>query len=151
MDTVADAPADSRDISQDQNGTVLAWAKNVEDHLYDLYIAGEGGVNASLACAEMFAGCTDLKYIDFRGCFHTTGATSMREMFYNCTSLKELDVTCLDTSSVTDMSSMFYGLNPECELTIDLDTVDTSNVTEYENFMYYGDTVNGVPWTNLFN
>lgn len=27
---------------------------------------------------------------------------------------------------------------------------NTSYVTEYDNFMYYGDEINGVPWTDLF-
>lgn len=118
---------------------------------YILYIGAEGGVNASIACKEMFADCINLKYIDFRGCFHTNGAANMEKMFYNCSNLRSLDVTCLDTSSVTNMNSMFYGLNNACRLTIDLNSFDTSHVTDYENFMYYGNTINGIPWTKLFH
>lgn len=151
----------SWDVSEAQDGSVMAWyglllserknSQGRKEYVQGnaLYIGAEGGVNASLACERLFADCSELKIIDLRG-FHTTGATSMKEMFYNCTSLRELDVTGLDTSSVTDMSAMFYGLNAECKLTIDLNTFDTSNVTEYDKFMYYGDTIDGIPWTELF-
>ena len=148
------------DVSEAQDGSVWAWyADGHPDDVstcdrrcdYILYIGAEGGVNASLACNEMFANCTDLKYIDFRGCFHTNGAVNMEKMFYNCSNLRSLDVTCLDTSGVTNMNRMFYGLNNACRLTIDLNSFDTSHVTDYENFMYYGNTINGIPWTKLFH
>jgi len=146
----------SWDVSEAQDGSVMAWyklllSKRKPEYIggFALYIGAEGGVNASLACERLFADCSELKIVYLDDC-HTTGATSMKEMFYNCTSLRELDLTGLDTSSVTDMSAMFYGLSAGCELTIDLDTFDTSNVTEYDKFMYYGDTINGIPWTDLF-
>ena len=148
------------DVSAAQDGSVWAWYMKYSHPSdttscdmscnYVLYIGAEGGVNASLACAEMFAGCTDLKYIDFRGCFHTVGATSMEKMFYNCRSLREVDVTCFNTSDVTNMSNMFYGINASCNIIMDLNRFNTSNVTEYDNFMYYGEQINGVPWPDLF-
>lgn len=148
------------DVSEAQDGSVWAWygfghpadVESCDGQCdYILYIGAEGGVNASLACAELFAGCTELEHIDFRGCFHTVGATSMEKMFYNCEALREIDVSCFNTSDVTNMSNMFYGINSSCKITIDLNRFHTTNVTEYDNFMYYGDEINGVPWTDLFN
>lgn len=147
------------DVSEAQDGSVWAWygfghpadVESCDGQCdYILYIGAEGGVNGSLACPELFARCTELEYIDFRGCFHTVGATSMEKMFYNCEALHEIDVCCFNTSDVTNMSNMFYGINASCKITIDLNRFNTAKVTAYNNFMYYGDTINGVPWTDLF-
>lgn len=147
------------DVSEAQDGSVMAWysSKHLDgmytcDALCDaiLYIGAEGGVNASQACAGLFADERRLLAVDFNDSFYTTGAVSMEKMFYNCSSLKALDLTCLDTSGVTDMSNMLYGLNNDCVLNFAPDSFDTSHVTKYDNFMYYGIEIAGIPWTELF-
>ncbi len=61
----------------------------------------------------------------------TSEVTDMSSMFYWCNSLKEIDVSNFNTSKVTDMSFMFY----HCEQITDLDLsgFDTSNVTSMSN------------------
>ena len=54
--------------------------------------------------------------------------------FYCLTSLLSIDLTYLDTSKVTDMSSMFYGCNALDSL--DVSNFDTSNVTNMSNMFY---------------
>ena len=47
----------------------------------------------------------------------------MSGMFSGCSSLASLDLSSLDTSSVTSMSSMFYGCSSLASL--DLSSLDT--------------------------
>ena len=125
LDTLADAPADCWDVSQDQNGLVLAWVEPNETK-YDLYIAGEGGINAK-NCAKLFAGYSNAERIDLNGNFHTDYAEDMTSLFDNCHSVKNLDVSDFNTEHVTSM----YGMFAECQslMTLDVSNFDTSNVT----------------------
>ena len=152
LDTVADAPEDSWDISEDGDGSVLAWMTG-EAPAYDLYIAGEGGVRAPENCYGLFAGyanatsitfgtafdtslVTDMSYM-FSSCnsltalglrnFDTSHVTNMASMFSTCFSLRDLDISSFDTSLVTDMSCMFTGL---CLTDLDVSNFDTSSVTD---------------------
>ena len=61
----------------------------------------------------------------------TSNYTSMSSMFSSCSSLKSLDVSNFDTSNVTNMSSMFYNCSSFTSL--DLSNWDTSNVTSMGN------------------
>ena len=58
----------------------------------------------------------------------------MNSMFFKCSSLKELDLSNLDTNSVTNMSNMFYKCSSLTSL--DLSSFNTSNV-KYMNHMFY--------------
>ena len=52
----------------------------------------------------------------------------MSQMFQNCLSLAKIDVSHFDTSKVTDMSYMFYGLYYNLT-SLDVSNFDTRNVT----------------------
>ena len=147
LDTTADAPGDSWDISEDGNGSVLAWVTGQAPE-YDLYIAGEGGVRAPKNCFGLFGGYIKAKSISFGTAFDTSEVTDMSYMFASCVSLTNLDVRNFNTSRVTNMKRMFgtfsgmgnpsdssfdtllatlYGCN---DLTaLDLSSFDTSHVT----------------------
>ena len=45
LDRLDAAPEECWDVSEEQNGLVLAWVEE-DGTFYDLYIAGEGGINA---------------------------------------------------------------------------------------------------------
>ena len=116
LDTLQDAPEKAWDVSEAGDGRVLAWVVP-NGELYDLYIGAEGGIRATEACEELFAGYCNVQQIHGMDALHTEGATSMRGMFIWCWSLTSLDVRGLDTSNVQDMSDVFYS----CEALTGLD------------------------------
>ena len=65
----------------------------------------------------------------------TSKVTNMSSMFGNCQNLKEINVSKFDTSNVTDMSNMFYFCKSLA--TLDVSHLDTSKVTKM-NTMFYG-------------
>lgn len=116
------------DVSQAQDGTVLAWVKEGEDGLYDLCIAGNGGVNLPENCASLFAEYDHAKVISFNDCVCTTKATNMYGMFQNCWELARIGAGLINTASVTDMSDMFSSCLSLGWL--DMTMSDTGNVTD---------------------
>ena len=111
LDTLAEAPEDAWDVSYNQDRSVLAWTQKnwkYSDFALDLYIAGEGGVNGSMAAASLFHGYAELATIHFNDSFFTEDAEDMSSMFAYCRRLGSVDLTQLDTSSAVDMSRMFY-------------------------------------------
>ena len=63
--------------------------------------------------------------------FNTSSVTNMASMFSGCHSLKSIDLYDIDTSSVTDMNNMFN----DCKAleTLDLSSFDTSLVTNMDS------------------
>lgn len=127
LSTVKDAPVDAWDVSVDHSGSVLAWVIRNGD-LYDLYIAGNGGVNGVYACQNLFTGYVNLTNIDFADSFHTEQSINMSRMFFNCHSLTKLDLSSFNTENVTDMSAMFRGCTKLGKL--DLRNFNTDNITD---------------------
>ena len=127
LDTVADAPEDAWDISEDGDGSVLAWVTG-EAPAYDLYIAGEGGVRAPEDCSFLFNGYEKAISITFGTVFDTSEVTSMWSMFAGCEKLADLDVHNFDTSHVTNMVGMFAACSELSNL--DVSNFDTSLVTD---------------------
>lgn len=136
LDSLSGAPADAWDASENGDRSVLGWAVPNGD-LYDITIAGDGGVSASSASNYghyLFYLMRNVRSIRFNGCFDTSNVTSMHLMFGFCDSLVELDLSGIDTSNVTSMEAMFaesYSLEE-----IDLSRFDTSNVTNMEAIFY---------------
>lgn len=124
--SLANAPGNAWDVSQAQDGRVLAWVTDTESGLYDLHIAGDGGVQLPENCAYLFAGYNAPIY--FNNCVSTANVTSMYYMFYEYGERQtSLDLSCFDTGSVTDMRGMFFG----CEnlTSLDVSGFDTGGVT----------------------
>ena len=163
LDTLSGAPSDAWDVSQAQDGSVLAWVEpqNEASTLFSLYIAGEGGVWAPEDCTYLLAYFRSMKSLDFNNCFYlencrtmqgmffrdgaleqlelpedwdTSTVTNMSELFYSCSSIQELDVGVLDTSAVKTMEYMFA----RCESlhTLDLRTFNTSQVTNMGSMFF---------------
>ena len=134
LDTTADAPEDAWDISEKENGSVLAWVTG-QAPAYDLYIAGEGGVQAPRYCSYLFKGYANATSITFGTAFDTSEVWSMGGMFSGCEKLTNLDVHNFDTSQVTDMTGMFSQCS---ELSIlDVNSFDTSHETDM-TVMFFG-------------
>lgn len=122
-----EAATDSWDVSQNQDGTVLAWVKP-NGALYDLFIGAEGGVVAPEDCTCLFLDYINLRQIEFNDAFDTANVTSMSSMFDGCSSLSKLDVSNFDTANVTDMYAMFDNCNSLA--TLDVSGFDTTNVMD---------------------
>ena len=105
LDTLNGAPEDAWDVSQYGDGSVKAWAVKNED-LYDLTIAGKGGVSAPPDCSVLFCGYKNAKSFNFGSAFHTENVTDMRYMF-SCGGMRGLNLSSFLTDKVTDMSAMF--------------------------------------------
>ena len=69
--------------------------------------------------------------------FDTSSVTNMSRMFYSCSNLTTLDLSSFDTSSVTNMSYMFSYCSKLT--TLDLPSFDTSSVTNM-SYMFYSCT-----------
>lgn len=158
--SIQNAPEDAVDVSQQQNGKVLAWTVP-NGELYDLYLAAEGGIYAPADSMQLFGYFTNVQKIEFNGVFftdnvvdasgmfykdeklvemdvsgfRTANMTNMSFMFSYCYLLEKLDVSCFDTAKVTDMNTMFQ----RCESlrTLDVSGFDTANVTDMQ-YMFNG-------------
>lgn len=125
--TLSGAPADAWDVSQDQDGSVLAWL--VKDSKgQHMILAADGIIKAPQNCHGMFHNQSGTQAIRFNGCLDTSEVTDMGGMFGLCRGLTELDLTGFDTSRVTDMSGMFMFCGSIG--TLDLSSFDTANVTD---------------------
>ena len=82
----------------------------------------------------MFSGCMSLASLDLSP-LDTSKVTDMSSMFSYCSSLASLDLSPLDTSKVADMSCMFQDCSKLASL--DLSPLDTSKVTDMSD-MFYG-------------
>ena len=76
--------------------------------------------------SRAFYDCESLRSVDLSG-LDASRATSMTSMFDGCSSLVSLDLSSLDASSVTSMSDMFYNCSSLASL--DVSGLDTSSVT----------------------
>ena len=138
--TVPDTPGVvSKDISQNQDGTVMLWytPKEVTSSdgstktMYDMWIGGENGVlQTGTNASGMFAYLTNIEKLDLSK-LDTSYITNMSRMFYNSSGLKTIDLSNFNTSNVTTMSNMFDGCSNLTDL--DLTNFDTSKVTSFSN------------------
>ena len=134
--TVPDTPGViSKDISQNQDETVMLWytPKEVTSSdgstktMYDMWIGGENGVlQTGTNASGMFAYLTNIEKLDLSK-LDTSYITNMSWMFYQSSGLKTIDLSNFNTSNVTDMSYMFNGCSNL--LNLDVSNFDTSKVT----------------------
>ena len=120
---------------------VFAWVVQNDDGInYDLFIGGQGGVQAPIDCTYLFYYFNNLETLNMEN-FDASNVTNASYMFYGCSSLTEFELTNLDTKNVTNMSYMFGSCSSLTEL--DLTGLDTKNVTDMSSMF------NGC--TNLIN
>ena len=138
--TVPDTPGVvSKDISQNQDGTVMLWytPKEVTSSdgstktMYDMWIGGENGVlQTGTNASGMFAYLTNIEKLDLSK-LDTSYITNMSKMFYMSSGLKTIDLSNFNTSNVTNMNGMFWGCSGLTYL--DLKTFNTSKVIDMNN------------------
>ena len=129
------------DVSQEQKGKILAWYEVDENGYYSVTIGQDGGVTANVDSRCLFcwigynvADGTEVKIEGLEN-LDTSNVTNMSSMFYCCKKVTSLDVTKIDTSNVTNMSGMFSGCSVLTSL--DVSKLDTSNVTSM-SWMFSG-------------
>ena len=115
------------DASRDEDEAVYAWAvKNqTNSSMYDLYIGGEGTLVLTNG-KRLFADYTKCEEINGLNKMNSTNVTDMSYMFSNLASMNTLDVSVVNTSSVTNMEGMFMTNNLT---TLNVSGFDTGKVT----------------------
>ena len=93
----------------------------------------DSGVSVE-TCRYLFYGCSSLASVDLSG-LDTSEVTSLSSMFTDCSSLTSLDLSSLDTSNVTSLSFMFEGCASLTSL--DLTSFDISSATSL-SYMFSG-------------
>ncbi len=85
------------------------------------------GTTAGKSLASALRQFTALESIEGLNNLDTSTVTDMSYMFYYCSGLTSLDVTKFNTANVTDMSDMFWGCSGLTSL--DMTKFNTANVT----------------------
>lgn len=86
-----------------------------------------------------------LESLKLGGKFNTSKVTDMTWMFNGTDKLKNVDFSLLDTSSVTNMSTMFAGTGLT---SINTSTWNVSNVTNFSNMFYGAQSLTSVKTEN---
>ena len=77
----------------------------------------------------------------------TSNVTNMSSMFNGCNSLQSVDISGLVTSNVTNMSSMFYQCN--ALQTLDVSNLNTSKVNSFNMMFYYCNSLQTLDLSNF--
>lgn len=132
LDTLENVPEEAEDVSEHQDGSVMAWFEENREHLV---IAADGSVIANPDRNQLFMDYQNVEEIDFNRAFDTSRMTDMSFMFCRCLKLKKVDVSSFDTSQVTDMRGMFRDCR-SLEV-LDLSSFDTVNVMDMSYMFTY--------------
>ncbi len=132
----------SWDVSNKQNGSIMAYTLDEDSNGYfELYLGQDGGVIANPDSRHLFSAGSDLgpeiggKILGFNNVkeikglenLDTSKVTNMSSMFSGCENLTSLDVSTFDTKNVTNMSYIFADCGSLTN--INVSNFDTSNVT----------------------
>ena len=114
---IPEGVVDSWDISEKQNGSVIAYAEDdgTGAGTYKVTIGGEGNIIANYDMGNYFHSFTNCTMMDL-SYFDTSLVTNMRGMFMGCSSLKKIDLSNFDTRSVTNMSYMFSSVITDMQI-----------------------------------
>ena len=113
----------------DATNTTLTFKYLTSNDLKSLNCAHIAIVNNERTVQELCTNYNGIKKIVFDKSFAGYAPTSLRDFFEGCGALKTiLNIENLNTTKVTDMSSMFYGCSALTSL--DLSNFNTANVTD---------------------
>ncbi len=84
---------------------------------------------------QWFYNMANLSEITNIGYLNTSNVTDMSSMFYNCQSLTSINLSQFNTAKVTDMNHMFSGCSNL--VSANLSSFDTSNVTDMGSMFQY--------------
>ena len=132
-DNIVPATAtESWDISEAGDGSVMAYVEDdgTGNSTYKLTIGGKGGIIANESMIEYFAAFYKMTSIDLSD-LDTSEVTNMSSMFEDCGSLTSLDVSNFDTSKVTNMISMFAYCSSLTSLDVsNFNAPELTNITD---------------------
>lgn len=123
-DRTAPETASLTDVSELGDGSVVSWLDGTS-----YYVSSQKkGIKilANSSCHKMFCENSGLKEIDFTN-LDTSSVTDMSYMFYYCSGITSLNLSTFDTSKVTNMEYLFSGCSGIASL--DVSGFDTSSVT----------------------
>lgn len=124
------------DVSEKYDESVMSYlVKNGDGDTYTLYIQSDDKIIAPDDMSRFFEDFSLLENIVGFEFLDTSNVTNMSSMFKYCKGLTAIDLSFLDTSNVTDMSNMFNGCNSLTNL--DLSSLETSKVTDM-GYMFAG-------------
>ena len=89
---------DAWDVSEKQNGSIMAWTEEKADGLLDLYITANGTITANRNSRSLFFRYRNLEKIYGLELLQTNEAKSMVWMFCECEKLEKLDLSHFDTN-----------------------------------------------------
>ena len=116
------------DVSELQNNSIKLWYQDEDsNNLYEVYIGSEGSVLANSNSSKLFANLSSIKEIDLTN-LDTSSVTNMSYMFQNCNSLTDINLGSIDTSNVKNMSHMFDGCSQVT--TINANIIDTARLED---------------------
>ncbi len=125
-------PESAWDVSEERDGKIQAWLEP-NGELYDLYIAGDGGVKILDApeTSQLFSGFCNAESISFNGCVDLSEREDFGHMFWGCHSLTGIDFSGVSTESVRNLNGMFAGCRslPELDLSF-METYDAADMSE---------------------
>ena len=129
----ADNKKEKYDVSLERDRSVELWLER-NGNGYDLYISGNGGVEAPEDSSYLFYGYENVKKILFGEGFKTENVKDFSAMFWKCEYLEELDIRKFYTNNAQNMRLMFG----ECRHLekIDMQNFRTKNVKDFA-FMFY--------------
>ena len=134
------------DVSEEQNGSIMAWYTTNPNGTYKVYIGSNEIIcaNPDSSCLFSYIGrsekCTSTETITNINLLNTSDVTNMTHMFYmmGYNAMTSLDLgDNFDTSSVTNMNYAFAYAGFTAMTNLDLgDNFDTSNVQDFRGMFY---------------
>lgn len=121
------------DVDADGDGMVVAWTEN-DGTVMKVSTQIKGmKVQAPKDSGYMFYNRNNVKTIDLTN-LDTVSVTSMSGLFQDCSGLTTLDLSSLDTQNVAGMGYMFRGCSGLTAL--DLSSFDTQKVMDMDSMFY---------------
>ncbi|WP_417758551.1 BspA family leucine-rich repeat surface protein, partial [Senegalimassilia anaerobia] len=105
-----------------------------KDVLERVSVETEDGEIQPTTTKDWFRGCSKLASVEGLSKLDTSKVTDMSSMFDGCSGLASLDVSGWNTGNVTDMELMFSGCRGLASL--DVSGLDTSNVTAMSSMFF---------------
>ena len=120
------------DLSAEENNSVVGW---LDGTTFKVSTQRKGvKVIANEDSSKLFYDKTSLTSIDVTY-LDTSSVTNMNDMFSGCKGLNSLDLSSFNTSNVTSMYNMFF--NCQKIVALDLKNFNTSNVTTMRDMFRY--------------
>ena len=138
----------SYDESGLQDGSIIAYVIENEEgsgtYTIEFQTDGMFSMESGRAYFYGFYNVTEIEGLRY---IDTSSVTEMDGMFYGMRKLTELDVSSFDTSNVTNMSDMFYYMISLQSL--DLSKFDTSNVTDMHGMFSFMESLTELDVSNF--